>query len=125
MSTANPQSDPHFYEKLADELEIWVRTEQFLLADFMSMRGYDQKQVERWASEHERAGRAYQNAIKHEENYIVKNALTRKFDGGFARFYLINRHHYRNTDNDDTSGLKGPITLLTQRPERKSKRKTA
>jgi len=125
MSTHNPQSDPLLYEKLADELEIWVRTEQFLLAEFASTRGYDLKLIEEWGKDHERLNRAYKNAIKHEETYIVKNALRGEFDGGFARFYLINRHDYRTSNTDDSTGVKGPISLLYQRPERKSKKKVA
>ena len=123
MSNANLKSDPYFYEKLADELEIWARTEQFLFAEFITERGYDIKLLEKWSTEHERLGKAYKNALKHEENSIVKNALIGDFDPSFARFYLINRHDYRPSGADDSQGIKGPITISYVRPERKPKKK--
>lgn len=123
MSIDALPSDIGMYEKLAIELEIWARTDQFLLAEFASDKGYDLSLLAKWSEGHERLNKAYKNAIKHEENYIVKRALNGDFDASFARFYLINRHDYRPSGADDSQGIKGPITISYVRPERKPKKK--
>lgn len=88
--------DEAFFNKLFADLNHWqFIPDNFLVAEFCHEKKYDMDELLSLTQVNDRWKKEFMNACRREETTIVQRALEGKFNPAFARFYLINKHHYR------------------------------
>lgn len=101
-------------EKEAQELLIWLKQPQnFYFEDFCIERGYEAEYLSRWANRNKKFRQAYKMARLVQKRTIAKNAMFKKFDSGFCRWFLS--CNYAMIEGTDTSGIDEATTSKSTR----------
>lgn len=103
-------------DALAISLWLWVdegrkKDEVRYLMDWALDNDFSEKNFTRHAAKHEGFKQAYERAKAWQENQIVKNALSKKFDSGFSQFLLQCRFGWKKQEDTDTKANKAKSQL--------------
>lgn len=107
--------------KESQALEEWIQNpNSYYLGEFCVSRGYTLNQIDEIAGKSKVFSETLKKARQMQENRIVQNSLTRKFDGNFAKFVLANRAGWK--EKTEVSGdANNPLSFLLSSLDGKSK----
>lgn len=109
-------------EKMAEELLEWIKKpDNIFFDDFCLDQDINPDYMSVWAQKNKRFLGAYEVAKKKEANKIKKGALTKDYDGGFAKFLLINNHGMAEKTESKISS-DNPLAVFLQQADGKSKK---
>jgi hypothetical protein len=96
-------------------LHKWMdNPNNYFFTSFLTARKLHPQQVERFAELSEEFCEAYARAKLVQEARIVEGALTRKFDGTFAKFILQNKAGWK--EKSEVSGnAENPLAVIMER----------
>lgn len=91
-------------EKEAEELLEWLKKPgNFYFDDFCIEKGYPTEYLPQWANRNDKFRKAYKMARTVQKRTIAKNAMFKKFDSSFSKWFLS--CNYGMMEGNDTSGL--------------------
>jgi len=95
---------PERIEAEADALREWLKDKNnFYFHDFCYERDLPEEWPSRFAKKNEKFRQAYKKARLKQQIVMSKNALFKKFDSGFSKWFL--QCNYKWKEDTDTSGL--------------------
>ena len=97
------------------ELEKWIdNPKNYFITSFLNERKLHSQQVERFCDFSKEFCEAYARARQIQEQRIVEAALSRKFDGTFAKFVLQNKAGWK--EKQEVSGdAANPLAVILDR----------
>lgn len=105
-------------ERIEDEriaLEKWINNpKNYFFTAFLNQRKLGPEQIERFARDSQSFCETYARARRVQEERIVEAALTRKFDGNFAKFVLQNRAGWKEKSEVSGDGT-NPLAIILDR----------
>ena len=88
----------------ADALFEWLKEKNnFLFSEFCYERDLQEDYPSKWAKKNDRFNQAYRKARLKQQIVLSKNALIKRFDSGFSKWFL--QCNYKWKEDTDTSGL--------------------
>ena len=119
FALGNKGGRPHKWDKKAiaketTALNEWIKDPaNYFFTSFLAVRNLHPQQIERFAEVSEEFCEAYARAKLVQEQRIVEGALTRKFDGNFAKFVLQNKAGWKER-NELSGNTENPLAVILE-----------
>ena len=100
-----PKYSTEDIERFADEFLQWMKNPQnFWIKDFCLERDIDPDYMADWAKQNEKFSGAYKIAKGFQESRIFKGSMMSAYNGGMAKFALMNCHGWSEKQDTKLSG---------------------
>ena len=111
--------DDAFIEKLADELDEWLKDEKnCYLGKFFDIKGLNPDYGVDFSAINEKFSRSYYRAKKSQETRIYVGALNNKYNARIAEFGLMHNHGWATkAENKVTATVSLPVEIFNQTKE--------
>ena len=101
-------------EKLAEELDIWIKDESnYWIKDFCLNKGLRTQLMSEWASKSKRFSESLERAKQIQESRIFKGAMSGMFNPTMSKFGLSNCHGWSDKIETKISGdVDNPLSFI-------------